>query len=62
MKRMAIIAASALIGLGLTANVAAGYRNNNVHYEYAEVISAEPMTKIVRVETPRRECWTETEA
>lgn len=29
------------------------------NYEYAKVISADPIVRQVRVETPRRECWTD---
>ncbi|HZF15139.1 MAG TPA: glycine zipper 2TM domain-containing protein [Steroidobacteraceae bacterium] len=29
-------------------------------YDYAKVISTEPITRQVRVDTPRRECWTDT--
>jgi len=29
-------------------------------YDYAKVISSEPIVRQVRVETPRRECWTDT--
>lgn len=28
-------------------------------YEYAKVIAADPIVRQVRIETPRRECWTE---
>lgn len=43
-----------------------GYRYDNASYvrpspayDYARVISAEPIVRRVRVEVPQRECWTE---
>jgi uncharacterized protein YcfJ len=29
-------------------------------YDYAQVVSVDPIVRQVRVETPRRECWTDT--
>lgn len=43
-----------------------GYRYDNASYvrtspayDYARVVSAEPIVRQIRVETPQRECWTE---
>lgn len=30
-------------------------------YDYAKVVSVDPIVRHVRVETPRRECWTDTQ-
>lgn len=46
----------------LTAGVlmsSAAFAKHNKHYDYAKVIEAEPITKHVRVSTPRQECWEE---
>lgn len=37
----------------------ASYVRTSPVYDYARVISAEPIVRQVRVETPQRECWTE---
>lgn len=34
-------------------------RHTNSDYDYAQVISAQPIVKMVRVSTPREECWQE---
>jgi uncharacterized protein YcfJ len=31
-------------------------------YDYAQVVSVDPIVRQIRVETPRRECWTDTDA
>ncbi|MGH8263127.1 MAG: glycine zipper 2TM domain-containing protein, partial [Steroidobacteraceae bacterium] len=36
-----------------------GYRSGP-EYDYAKVVSVDPIVRQVRVETPRRECWTQT--
>ncbi len=38
-----------------------GYRGKKAQYDYAQVISAEPIIRYVTVKTPVRECWEETE-
>ncbi len=46
----------------LTASILASttaFAKKNVDYDYAKVVGAAPITEIVRVETPRRECWDE---
>jgi uncharacterized protein YcfJ len=37
----------------------ASYVQNGPAYDYARVISSEPIVRQVRVQTPQRECWTE---
>ncbi len=34
-------------------------RHDGARYEYAEVVSADPIYRTVRIEEPRRECWDE---
>lgn len=56
--------AYALIIVGLTVNapVLAGHPpsgETNERFDYAKVISAEPIVRQVRVSTPREECWEE---
>ncbi len=38
-----------------------GHRNKGAQYDYAQVISAEPIIRYVTVKTPVRECWQDTE-
>lgn len=38
-----------------------GYRAKKAQYDYAQVISAEPIIRYVTVKTPVRECWQDTE-
>ncbi len=45
-----------MIAAGLSMSAAAG---RDVIYDYATVIDAEPIVRIVRVSTPRQECWEE---
>ena len=55
------IASIALIAMlfGSTAWADDGYRNGRAKYDYAKVISAEPIINYVTVKTPVRECWEE---
>jgi uncharacterized protein YcfJ len=39
----------------------ANYRNDGPVYDYARVLSAEPIIRYVTVKTPVRECWEDTE-
>lgn len=52
------VAPAALAGNGYRYDRAA-YVQSSPAYDYARVISAEPIVRQVRVETPQRECWTE---
>lgn len=54
MKKGLIASISALIlGYAISSNA------SNSSYDYATVLEAEPITRIVRVSTPRKECWDE---
>ncbi|RZV33376.1 MAG: glycine zipper 2TM domain-containing protein [Chromatiales bacterium] len=55
------IASIALIAMlfGSTAWADDDYRNGRAQYDYAKVISAEPIINYVTVKTPVRECWEE---
>ena len=55
------IASIALIAMlfGSTAWADDGYRSGRAQYDYAKVISAEPIINYVTVKTPVRECWEE---
>ena len=57
------IASIALIAMlfGSTAWADNGYGNSRPQYDYAKVISAEPIINYVTVKTPVRECWEETQ-
>ena len=50
-----VIALSVLAYSAIPATVLA----SDASYDYAEVLDAEPITRIVRVSTPRQECWDE---
>ena len=67
--------AAAGLGYSATANADPGFRHansystsnpvrrhsRNVQYDYAQVLSAEPIIRYVTVSTPVRECWQDTE-
>ncbi|MEM6513351.1 MAG: glycine zipper 2TM domain-containing protein [Pseudomonadota bacterium] len=60
-KRLfATITASSLLFAG-TAMADDPRRSSNAQFDYAQVISAEPIVRLVTVKTPRRECWQDTE-
>jgi uncharacterized protein YcfJ len=51
-----------LTGLAMNAPAMAGHpseRETNERFDYAKVISAEPIVREVRVSIPREECWDE---
>jgi uncharacterized protein YcfJ len=62
-KLAALATATILLGTAATAN--AGHdggqsRSDRAQYDYAKVLSAEPIVRYVTVTTPVRECWQET--
>ena len=59
-----LLAATALLGLSTTAvadHSVNGRGNAGPMYDYAQVISSEPVVRYVTVTTPVRQCWEETE-
>jgi uncharacterized protein YcfJ len=62
-----IVGAGALFALAIAAPVSANhdepgsYARDGAVYDYARVLSAEPIVRYVTVETPVRECWEDTE-
>lgn len=64
--KLAALASAAML-LGTAANALADHdsrsyaRNDRAVYDYAQVISAEPVIDYVTVRTPVRECWQETQ-
>ena len=56
--RIATLALGAML-LGSNAWADHGGRANGAQYDYAKVISAEPIVNYVTVTTPVRECWEE---
>lgn len=61
---MKMLAAAVVLSLTLVvtpANAAHGYRSSKAVYDYARVLSAEPIIRYVTVTTPVKECWDETE-
>jgi uncharacterized protein YcfJ len=58
--RIALLALAAML-FGSNAWADNGYRSSRPQYDYAPVISAEPIVNYVTVKTPVRECWEETE-
>ncbi len=57
---IATLAFTAML-FGSTAWADHGNRGNRAQYDYAKVISAEPIINYVTVSTPVRECWEEME-
>mgnify|MGYP003572326917 CR=1 FL=1 len=55
------IATLALAGLLFGSNALADHDYRQPQYDYAKVISAEPIINYVKVTTPVRECWEEME-
>ncbi len=55
-KLAAIIAAMAMTSTLAAPTAIAGHKAN---HDYARVVSVEPITKTVRINTPRQECWQE---
>ncbi len=60
MRSLMLLVLSAVPVLTLTNVAYAGSGHGQAFYDYATVLRAKPITEIVRVETPREECWTET--
>ncbi|MDH5456431.1 MAG: glycine zipper 2TM domain-containing protein [Gammaproteobacteria bacterium] len=58
--RIATFALAAML-FGSTAWADNGYRGSRPQYDYAKVISAEPIVNYVTVRTPVQECWEEME-
>ena len=56
--RIALFALAAML-LGSNAWADNGYRNSGAQFDYAKVISAEPIINYVTVKTPVQECWEE---
>ncbi len=56
--RIATVAVAAML-FGGTASADNGYRNSGAQYDYAKVISAQPIVNYVTVKTPVQECWEE---
>ncbi|MGH8517695.1 MAG: glycine zipper 2TM domain-containing protein [Panacagrimonas sp.] len=74
MNKLATLPLLAVLGLAATTQAVAGPRyryaeedrsdrweepRRGDRYDYAEVVSAEPIYRTVRIEQPRRECWDE---
>ena len=55
MKKHTLI--SGMVSILLTLPVAS--QAARPYFDYAKVVNVEPVTQLVKVETPRRECWTE---
>jgi uncharacterized protein YcfJ len=60
MKRMVLFVVLAAITLVAVSPVFAGKRYDPAFYDYADVIEVKPIIELVRVSSPRQECWTET--
>jgi uncharacterized protein YcfJ len=56
-----------VLGSGLTLLLSTGHaavvqthpNHDRAYYEYAKVVHVDPIVRLVRVPTPRRECWNE---
>lgn len=63
-----IVSTGVVLALGMTSfpayadhNKSKYYRQDSAVYDYARVLSAEPIVRYVTIETPVRECWEDTE-
>lgn len=56
-----LVAAAALLFVSAGASADHGGRGNGPIYDYAKVISAQPIIRYVTVKTPVRNCWQDTE-
>ena len=64
MNTLKLIAGAAVLALTISRSVSAepygyGSHGDGSYTDTAEVMEVEPITRLVRVETPRRECWDE---
>ena len=62
-KRMTAgwVAAAALLTMSAAAEAQNLGRNSGPVYDYAKVISSQPIVRYVTVKTPIRDCWQDTE-
>jgi len=52
--------AKVILGIAIAALATSqAFARGNVSYDYATVIDADPIVKIVKISTPREECWEE---
>lgn len=58
-KIAGLVAATALLTVSMGANAA--HNKSGPVYDYAKVISSQPIVRYVDVKTPVRECWQDTE-
>ena len=61
MKRANMISLTAVVVLATAMPASAGHKSgrSDAYFDYAKVISTEPIYRTVRIETPERECWDE---
>ena len=64
-SKLAALASAAML-IGISGSALADHqvqtaRNNRAQYDYAEVLSSQPIINYVTVKTPVRECWEEME-
>lgn len=60
MKKLTKLTGAGVLATALAAPAFAGHKGSAHDYgDYAEVVRVKPITEIVRVDHPRRECWTE---
>ncbi len=60
MNRMVLFVVSAAIALVAAPPTLAGNQYDPAFHDYADVIEVKPIIELVRVDSPRQECWTET--
>jgi uncharacterized protein YcfJ len=56
-----VLVLASMSGLSAQARHGAGY-NNGAYVDYARVVRVKPVYRVMRVATPRRECWNEERA
>lgn len=61
MKHMVLFVVVVAMTLVAASPTLAGKRYDPAFYDYAEVMEVNPIIEVVRVDSPRQECWTETQ-
>jgi len=59
MNTKTTLATALALGLAYSAGASAGHDGGNGHYDYARVVSATPITRVVEISRPEQQCWQE---
>lgn len=60
MKHLATISGALILGVALSTTALADHKRSTHNYtDYADVLKVKPIREMVKIDTPRQECWTE---